>query len=177
MGPPGHFGIALAVKPAAPKVTLWVLLVSSELLDLLWMVFLFTGIESTGISQTTLQQGMQEVTLPSIPWSHGLFMALVWSLLAGSLAYFWFKDRRTAGIIAGVVFSHWILDFIVHPPDLPLLFNNSPRVGLGLWATGSGFILSVVLEIVLFTGGLTVYLLNRKNKLRLMDPNHQKRIE
>jgi hypothetical protein len=44
-------------------------------------------------------------------------------------------------IIGALVLSHWVLDFISHPmgmgkelpPDLPLLFGNSTRVGLGLY--------------------------------------------
>ncbi len=57
-----------------------------------------------------------------------------------------------------VIFSHWALDFIVHLPDLPLLFSNSPRLGLGLWGSGPGLVLSGVLEILLLAGGLVIYL-------------------
>jgi hypothetical protein len=46
------------------------------------------------------------------------------------------------GWSAGVVFvlasaSHWILDTIVHLPDLPILgFDGDRKVGLGLWRHG-----------------------------------------
>ena len=66
-------------------------------------------------------------------------------------------------IFALVVFSHWVLDFIVHAPDLPLLFENSPKVGLGLWTTGPGFIASLMLEIILVIGGLIIYFRGRRH--------------
>ena len=52
MGPPGHFGIGLAAKPAAPKAPLWVLLVATEVPDLLYFAFHAAGIESAGASTT-----------------------------------------------------------------------------------------------------------------------------
>ncbi len=41
---PAHFAIALAAKPAAPKIPLWVLLIASEILDLLCFAFISLGI-------------------------------------------------------------------------------------------------------------------------------------
>ena len=67
-------------------------------------------------------------------------------------------------MIGLVTFSHWILDFIVHPPDLPLLFRNSPELGLGLWTSGPGLILSAVLEIFLLDGGITIYIAYRRKE-------------
>ena len=162
MGPPGHFGIGLALKPAAPKAPLWVLLVASEALDLLSFVFLAIGVEDMGVSQIDFSWGIKLVVPGSIPWSHGLFMSVVWSALAAAIAYFVYRDRRTSSMIGLVVFSHWVLDFIVHAPDLPLLFKDSPKVGLGLWASGPGLIVSAILELVLLAGGIAIYLVSRK---------------
>ena len=80
------------------------------------------------------------------------------------MAYLVFKDWKTSGIIGLVTFSHWILDFIVHPPDLPILFRNSPELGFGLWASGPGLILSIILELTLLVGGVAIYLAARKKK-------------
>jgi hypothetical protein len=161
---PGHFGIALAAKPVASRVPLWVLLVASEVLDLLCFGFLAIGIEKTGLSHTDFAHGIVELTPAAIPWSHGLFMSVVWSLLAAAIAWLSFHDRRSSIIVGSVVFSHWVLDFIVHLPDLPLLFYASPRVGLGLWGSGPGLILSGILEVVLLAGGMAIYLIARKRK-------------
>jgi hypothetical protein len=161
---PGHFGVAFAAKTVAPKAPLWALLVASETLDLLSFGFMAAGIENAGVSQSSVTQGVQILSPASIPWSHGLFMSLVWSVLAGGIAYLLLHDRPASAAIGLVVFSHWVLDFIVHLPDLPLFFAGSPKVGLGMWATGTGLILSGVLEVILLSGGITLYLLWRKKQ-------------
>jgi hypothetical protein len=73
MGPPGHFAIGLAAKPAVPKAPLWALLAATEVLDLLAFGFMAIGIE----------HGAPE---PSLAWWHGLFMSAVWSALSGAIA-------------------------------------------------------------------------------------------
>jgi hypothetical protein len=89
-------------------------------------------------------------------------MSIVWSILFGAVAFIFFRDRRTSLILGIVVFSHWILDFIVHPPDLPLFLDGSPLLGLGLWTSGPGLIASGILEFVLLVGGLVLYIIFRK---------------
>ena len=71
---PGHLAVGLAAKPAAPKLLLIFLLIASEALDLLSILFTFIGIEDIGISQTDLTQGVTIIVPGSIVWSHGLFM-------------------------------------------------------------------------------------------------------
>lgn len=99
-----------------------------------------------------------------MPWSHGLFMSVIWALLAAGVAYLIYRDRRIAGVIGLVVISHWCLDFIVHPPELPLLFNGSPMVGLGLWTTAPGFVISIFIEAAMLAGGLAIYMIDRKRR-------------
>ncbi len=159
MGPIGHGAIGLLAKPAAPKAPLWVLLAATEVIDLLWFVFAALGIEDPGVTQIDLAQGITVLEPGHIPWSHGLFMALVWSLLAAAIAYGSYRERRTASVIGLLVFSHWVLDFVVHTPDLPLLFDSSQTVGLGLWGSGTGLVISFLLEVGLFCGGIAVYLI------------------
>ena len=89
-------------------------------------------------------------------------MCLVWAVVAAALAFLFYRDRRTSIVIGLVVLSHWVLDFIVHLPDLPLLFDGSPLVGLGLWGSGPGVIISIILEFVLLGGGIAVYWISRK---------------
>ena len=125
MGPPGHFAMALAAKPAAPKLPLWMLLVASEILDLLCFAFLAVGIERVAPD-------------PMLAWSHGLFMSIVWS---------------------AIVFSHWLLDFIAHSPDLPLLFNGSPVVGLGL---ENSILFGIIMEFGMLAAGAGIYFVARK---------------
>lgn len=91
-------------------------------------------------------------------------MSLVWSVVAAVIAYLIYRDRRTSSVVGLVVFSHWVLDFIVHPGELPLLFNGSPMVGLGLWTSGPGLIISIILEFALLAGGIALYLFARKRR-------------
>jgi hypothetical protein len=155
MGPPGHFAVAFAAKPAAPKASLWVLLVATEVLDLLAFGFMAIGIE----------HGAPE---PSLAWSHGLFMSVIWSALTGAIAYLFFRDRRTSLVIGLLVFSHWVLDFIAHSPDLPLLFNGSPLVGLGL---ESSVTVGIIMEFGMLAGGIAIYLFARKRNKNKAENN------
>jgi hypothetical protein len=41
----GHLGFGFAAKPLAPKVHIVVLLIASELTDILWGIFYITGID------------------------------------------------------------------------------------------------------------------------------------
>jgi len=161
---PGHFGVAFAAKPLAPKAPLWTLLVTSEALDLLSALFIAVGMERMTVTQMDFSRGLSVITPGWVPWSHGLFMSIIWSLLFAGIAYLVFKDWKSSGMIGLVTFSHWILDFIVHPPDLPILFRNSPELGLGLWTSGPGLILSFILELTLLVGGVAIYMAARKRK-------------
>ena len=141
-----HLGIGLAAKTIAPKAPLGILLLASEALDLLWGVFALSGIENLQVS----------------PWSHGLFMSVIWSGIFALLSWRIYRDRRTGLVIGLVVFSHWVLDFITHPMfggplDLPLLFAGSPKVGLGLYSAIAPW-LTVLLELGWVLLGLGFYL-------------------
>jgi membrane-bound metal-dependent hydrolase YbcI (DUF457 family) len=148
MGPPGHFAIAFAAKPVTPKAPLWLLLVATEILDLLAFGFMALGIEYVDPE-------------PSFPWSHGLFMSVVWSVVAGAIAFLFYRNRKTGLAIGLLVFSHWGLDFIAHYRDLPLLFNDSPHVGLGL---ESSVPVGIVMEFGMLAIGVAIYLHARKKE-------------
>jgi hypothetical protein len=159
---PGHIAIAFALKPAVPNVRLCILLVAAEIPDLMFLVLIAFGIENWGISRVDLSRGVTMLIPASFPWSHGLFMTVAWSLVAAGIAFLALRNR-SAGIIIGlVVLSHWALDFIVHPPQLPLLFGDSPKVGLGLWTSGPGIIFSIILELGLLAGGIAIYVIARR---------------
>lgn len=149
MSPVGHFAVALAAKPLAPKVPLWLLLLATLLLDILWGIFALVGVE--GITKEP-------------DWSHGLFMSLVWSALVAFLAARLFRDARSGLVLGLMVFSHWLLDFVSHPmgfghpqpPDLPLLFHGSPKVGLGLY-NNIPVRAALEIEAAMFLVGATIY--------------------
>ena len=154
MTPFGHLAIGFAAKPAGPtRIHLGVLLAASWLLDLLYFIFAFTGIES-----------IENLTRPGAvptPYSHGLFMAVIWSALAGLLAWRLYRSRRAGLVIGLVAFSHWVLDFISWN-NLFLFFDGSPKVGLGLFnAMGAG---TIYVELGLFLAGLAIYFVFKPRK-------------
>lgn len=151
----------MAAKTQADEVPLWSLVVAAYTNDLLKYGFTAIGLEKPSGSYLDLKRGVFMLFPGSIPWSHGLFMSIVWSLLAAGIAYLFFHNRRISSIFGLVVISHWLLDFIVHPPDLPLLFSHSPMVGLGLWDTPSTFIIASMIEAVMMAGGLLIYFNHR----------------
>jgi hypothetical protein len=131
-----HMGVGLASKRIAPKIPTPILVASAYALDMIWGVFFAAGIEH--LPETD--------PVTTNPWSHGLFMSVVWSVLAGLIAWRVGRNRRTGFIIGLLVFSHWVVDFISHPmtaafpgdTGLSLFFDGSPTVGLGLWRTQLG---------------------------------------
>jgi hypothetical protein len=159
MSPIAHCGVAFAAKRLAPRAPLGILLLAATLLDLLIFAFLLLGVERAG----------DRFPLNDYPWSHGLVMAVVWSLTVGAIIYPILRDRYTSLVIGLVVLSHWVLDFVAHDHDLPLLFRGSPLVGLGLeysWSHTGALVMHwprvVVVELGLFAGGLALYVGSRK---------------
>jgi membrane-bound metal-dependent hydrolase YbcI (DUF457 family) len=165
MDPLGHASVGLIVKPFAPKVPLWSLLAATQIPDLLFFGFQAAGIEHPAVTQFDLDQGLRYVSLPAIAWSHGLVMCIFWSILVAVIVFLFWRDRRASAILGLVVFSHWVLDFIVYPV-MPVFFDNSQTIGLGLLISTPGIIVSIVLEISLIVGGITTSWMTRKQSPR-----------
>jgi len=152
----GHFALGFAAKPVAPEVPLWVLLAASETNDILYFLFTSTGIESNVETTMSFSEGITYLAPVSTPWSHGLFMSIVWSLVAAGIAWLVTRNKRTAGVLGLVVFSHWVLDFLMHS-NLLLFFDGSPLLGLGLENSGPGLLFMTVLDLALLGSGIVVY--------------------
>lgn len=126
----GHYAPALiaAAYPRAPR--LGSLFVAAQLVDVAFFAFVLLGVEHLRlVPQQTVSNALD---LYHMPYTHSLLGALgfaaVWAVatrLAGG-------GHTTAWIGAGVVASHWLLDWLVHIPDLTLA-GAGPRYGLGLW--------------------------------------------
>jgi membrane-bound metal-dependent hydrolase YbcI (DUF457 family) len=148
----GHFGVALAAKKAAPRTSLGMLIFAAQLLDLIWPILLLLGIEHVRIAPGITK--VSPMDFNDYPISHSLLTAIGWSVLLGGLYYGVRRHARGAWIVALAVLSHWILDWIVHRPDLPL-WPGGARVGLGLW---NSWIAAITAELLVFGGGLWIYL-------------------
>lgn len=152
----GHLAAGFAAKPVEPKIPLWVLLVASETNDILYFLFASIGLEQKAVMTMDFSQGVKYLTPALNPWSHGLFMSIIWSLTAALIGYLLYKDRRSSRLLGAVVFSHWLLDFLMHS-NLPLFFTDSPLVGLGLENSGIGFLFMTIFDLVILAGAILFY--------------------
>jgi len=152
----GHYSVAFAAKTA--KIPLWILFVAVQFLDYIWATLVQLGIEKLRV----IKGFTAGSTLDSYfhPYSHSLITAVLWSGVA-ALCYKplcrWLRFRYTksaALIVGAAVFSHWILDLIAHPRDLPI-YDNSAKVGFGLWNYRNP---EFALEIALLALGICLYL-------------------
>jgi FtsH-binding integral membrane protein len=157
----GHYGAGLSFKKAAPPISLGLFFIAVQFLDLLWPTFLLLHIEHVQI--TTDKSQPIPLIFTDYPYSHSLLMALVWSALF--LVVYWLarKNLRQAVILGLAVFSHWVLDLIVHLPDLPLYPGSSVKLGLELWRFP---VVTAAIEGFIFFVGLFFYLRSTKAKNR-----------
>jgi hypothetical protein len=160
----GHYGVALALKRAEPKLSLGTLFIAVQLLDLLWGVFLLLGWEHARIIP-----GYTPVTpfeFLDYPISHSLVGAIIWSVVAAAFYYSWptrdtTRHWQATALVGIAVLSHYPLDVLVHVPDLPLAGNDSPKLGLGLWNYP---VAAMVAELLFLSIGLAIYATLRSHR-------------
>jgi hypothetical protein len=160
----GHYGLALALKRKEPKVSLGTLFVAAQLVDVLWGTFLLLGWEHVRILPDDNPQLVLQFY--DYPISHSLLGALAWGAVAAALYYSWptrdtTRHWQAAALVGAAVASHWLLDLIVHVPDLPLAGNDSAKFGLGLWRHLGA---SVALELLMLGLGLVLYAKGRSRR-------------
>ncbi|HEX6178346.1 MAG TPA: metal-dependent hydrolase [Thermoanaerobaculia bacterium] len=148
----GHPAAGFAAKRIAPQVSLGILVLAPILLDVIWPVFLLLGIEHVRIDPGNT--AFTPLDFYDYPWTHSLLMAIVWSVIAYVVYRAWKRDSRGAVVVGVLVLSHWVLDFIVHRPDLPL-YPGGPKVGLGLWNSVPG---TVAVELPIYAIGVAIYI-------------------
>jgi hypothetical protein len=148
----GHLALGLAAKPATPRVSLAVLLTASQLADILWPFFLAIGLE-----QVRIAPGITAFTpldFVSYPYSHSLVMLVVWGLVFGAIyRMVTGRNGRVFIVLASLVVSHWILDWISHRPDMPI-YPGGPKFGLGLWNHVAA---TIIVEGIMFAAGIWIY--------------------
>jgi len=149
----GHFGVAFGAKKVTPALSLGLLFIAVQFLDLLWPTLILLHIEHAAIVPGITK--MSPIDFTDYPISHSLLMSVIWGILFGAIFWLVKKDFRSALILGLCVVSHWVLDIIVHRPDLPLYPGNSPKLGFGLWNYP---VIEPVIEILIFLAGLILYL-------------------
>jgi len=157
----GHYAVSLACKGVEQRLPLWLLFLAVQFVDILWSILILLGIEKVrlvpGITATN------PFDLYYMPYTHSLVAAVVWSALV-FLGYRLFISQRSASrdrpalFLALAIFSHWILDLLVHRPDLPL-YDNTHKLGLGLWNYPMP---TFALEAAILFGGMWLYMRSTK---------------
>ena len=152
----GHVAAGLAVARFEPRVNVGAFIAAALLLDLVLWVLILAGLESVAIPADFARTHQPEF---GFPYSHGLVAGVAWSILAAVAAFAWLRGRhralRAAALVAAAVFSHWLLDALVHRPELPLIGPASPKVGLGLW---QDMPVALLVEAALVVVGLRLFL-------------------
>ena len=141
----GHFAVAFGAKRAFPRVSLGTLFLAAQFSDLLWPLFLLLGLEHVRIDPGNT--AVTPLDFYDYPITHSLAAAIGWSIVVALIYYALHRDRWSTAAVGFCVFSHWLLDFISHRPDLPLAFGRRAFFGLGLWNSLLG---TFVFEMALF---------------------------
>ena len=163
----GHFGLAAGVKAHRPAVPLWALMLATQWLDVVFVPLFLTHVERIDIIGN--EPAGYGNGIIHADYTHSLVGAVVLSLVF-ALPAAWRWGRRSAGVLGAVVFSHWLLDLLVHRHDMPLLPGapaGTPLFGFGLWrwplATGAA-------ELALVLWGSVAYLRAAVAAARAHDP-------
>lgn len=150
----GHVALALGAAKAAPRLNAGWLVFAALLSDFFLGVFALFGLEHATVPP---DYAVRHYLLFTFPYSHGLLALVLWAAIAG------FLISRPQGsgrsqiflVVALMVLSHFILDGLVHVAGLPLVGENSPKLGLALWN-------HLPLELSIETGmavlGVAIYL-------------------
>ncbi len=157
----GHMAVGFAAKRAAPRASLGVLLGAAMLPDFIWPLLLLAGVE-----QVRVDPGNTAVTplaFVEYPISHSLAAVAVWGALAAGLYLAWARYRAGAAVVGLAVVSHWLLDALVHRPDLPLYPGSAAHAGLGLWDWAPG---TLAVEGGLFIAGVWLYAAGTRSRNR-----------
>ncbi len=131
----GHIGAALAIGRAERRVNIGVFAFAALWLDFVLWTFVLAGWESVTIPPNFASTHQAQFVFP---YSHGLLASIGWSVLAAGVTFAWLRRQtawrmRAALLVGAAVFSHWLLDALVHVPEMPLAGAESAKVGLGLW--------------------------------------------
>lgn len=147
----GHYAPALVAATRPKAAHLGTLFLAAQIVDIGFATLLFPGIEAMRITPGIT--AMNPMDLYNMPYTHSLLGASLWAAGFGALLWVVTRNRAAAFGAALVALSHWLLDLLVHIPDLTL-FGAPPKLGLGLW---NHPLIAMPLEIGLISGALVFY--------------------
>ena len=128
-----HAATALVIKKAYGTVPMIWILISVQVMELLWVVLNLMGLERTTTDREVQYVG--NIHLSKMPYSHSIVTMsgaaiISWLVLSQGLGW---KDIGAAFGLG--IASHLLLDLITHDRDIPIApFIDGPKFGLGLYA-------------------------------------------
>jgi membrane-bound metal-dependent hydrolase YbcI (DUF457 family) len=147
----GQIGVGFALRTLSKSTNLGWIIASTLFLDALLWIFVLLGIEHYSIPANYEQVRHFRY---EFPFSHGFLAALFWTFLIYILVRISTARQKMAVLMAIGTFSSLILNLITHPSEVPLLFQNSFKIGIGL----SDYIyLDFIFELFILITGLYLY--------------------
>ncbi|MCK0101321.1 hypothetical protein [Pseudohalocynthiibacter sp. F2068] len=142
-----HAVTALILKKTFPEAPLLGLILTTEAVEYLWVGLNIVGLEKTDIGPE--MQSVSDVHLVHMPFSHSVGTSVILAAVLG-LIVFWHGGKAAKAIALALslgVFSHIVLDLIVHAPDIAVFpFFNPSKLGTGLYTNQP--LLALALETV-----------------------------
>lgn len=172
-----HAATALLIKRRFPQQPIVWLLLSVQLMELLWVLFNLIGLERTTTNPTV--QSTADIHLGHMPYSHSVATTLGVALIAWLVCRIGLRRPALGLAMAIGITSHLLLDLVTHAPDVALMPGlDNPKLGLGLYAglPIGAFVLEILYGVLcwwLYRGGrvlLTLIVLFNVANLSLLSP-------
>ena len=147
----GHFGFAAMVKSRERSAPLWALMLATVWLDVVFTPLFLAHRETV----QPIHAGYGGSIIHA-DYTHSIVGMLALSAALGAM-FLPRLGRRVALVIALVSASHWVLDLVVHRPDMPVLpgnVGNLPYFGFGLWNHPRA---AACVELALVVAGAIMY--------------------
>ena len=149
----GHFAVGFAARASQPRTSLGTCFAAAQLPDLIWPVLLLAGVERVVIAPG--DTAFTPLRFESYPYSHSLVTVAIWGMIFALIYWLRARNGSAARLLAGLVVSHWVLDYFTHRPDMPIVPGYDQVLGLGLW---NSILATLVIEGLMFVAGVAWYL-------------------
>jgi len=127
-----HAATALVVKTRLPQAPMWLLLISVQLIELLWVAFNYLGVEFSTTEATV--SSVADVHLVHMPYSHSVISTFIVAGIVWTAINRWLKSPKIATATAIAIASHLVLDLLTHSQDIAVApYIDAQKLGLGLY--------------------------------------------
>lgn len=128
-----HAATALLIKRRFDRQPMVWLLLSVQIMEILWVLLNLLGVERTTTEATV--RSTADIHLLDMPYSHSVATMLGAALASWCVCRFVLKRPELGLAFAIGVLSHLVLDLVTHAPDIPLMPGlDGPKLGLGLYS-------------------------------------------